>query len=184
MKITPGAETLPQLCSAELEMEFYYQNASLANATITFPTGETISKQKVQWLASWLDFSSIMLFLVATLFIVLYQQHVLVEVASRTVTVVDYSLQVWDLPLVRCTQLYLGICCCNTCASAYCSPSLLHQVECKPAARNMAANTLMCRLCRLHCCCIVLCHAARCDMFGAKPACARQHGFKEPYCSV
>ena len=91
-------------------MEFYYQNASLANATITFPTGETICKQKIQWLASWLDFSSIMLFLVTTLFIVLYQQHVLVEVASRTVTVVDYSLQVWDLPLVRCKQSCLGSC--------------------------------------------------------------------------
>lgn len=82
-------------------MEFYYQNASLANATIVIPASRTVSKQWIQWLASWLDFSSIMLFLLATAFIVMYQQHVLVEVASRTVTVVDYSVQVWDLPPVQ-----------------------------------------------------------------------------------
>lgn len=85
---------------AEIEMEFYYQNASSADAKLAIPIGGTMSKQKIQWLASWLDFASIMLFLLAAVFIVLYQQHVLIEVASRTVTVVDYSVQVWDLPQV------------------------------------------------------------------------------------
>lgn len=80
-------------------MEFYYRNASTANATVTL-ANRTVPKQRLQWLMSWLDFASIALYLTAALFIILYQQHVLVEVASRTVTVVDYSVQVWDLPKV------------------------------------------------------------------------------------
>lgn len=89
-------------CNAEIDMEFYFQNTTLQDATMAVPIGGVMSKRRVQWLASWLDFASIMLFLLATVFIVLYQQHVLIEVASRTVTVVDYSLQVWDLPPVSC----------------------------------------------------------------------------------
>ena len=86
-------------CCAEIPTEFYYRNASTASATIVL-ADDSVSKQRLQWVMSWLDFSSISLYLVATLFIILYQQHVLVEVASRTVTVVDYSVQVWDLPKV------------------------------------------------------------------------------------
>lgn len=41
-----------------------------------------------------------LLYLIVVLFISWYQQRLLEEVASKTVTVVDYSVQVWDLPKV------------------------------------------------------------------------------------
>lgn len=88
------------MCDTELELEFYYQNASAADATIHIPLGNTMSKQQLQQWASWLDLASVLLYLVMVLFISLYQQRVLEEVAAKTVTVVDYSVQVWDLPKV------------------------------------------------------------------------------------
>ncbi len=86
--------------SAELELEFYYQNASTADATVDVPIANTITKQQLQLIASWLDLASILLYLVIVLFIILYQQRVLEEVSAKTVTVTDYSVQVWDLPKV------------------------------------------------------------------------------------
>ena len=88
------------MSAAELELEFYYQNASTADATVHIPVGSTVSKQQLQLWASWLDLASILLYLVMVVFISLYQQRVLEEVAAKTVTVVDYSLHVWDLPKV------------------------------------------------------------------------------------
>jgi len=89
--------------SAELELEFYYQNASTADATVDIPTANTITKQQLQLIGSWLDLASVLLYLVIVLFIILYQQRVLEEVSAKTVTVTDYSVQVWDLPKVRIT---------------------------------------------------------------------------------
>ena len=88
------------LCPPELELEYYYQNASIADATIHIPLGNTVSKQHLHRWASWLDLASVLLYLVVVVFISLYQQKVSEEVASKTVTVVDYSVQVWDLPKV------------------------------------------------------------------------------------
>ena len=85
---------------AELELEFYYQNASTADATLHVPIANTILKQHLHLVASWLDLASILLYLVMVLFIILYQQRVLDEVSDKTVTVTDYSVQVWDLPKV------------------------------------------------------------------------------------
>lgn len=90
---------------AELELEFYYQNASTADATIDVPIANTISKQRLHLIASWLDLSSILLYLVMVLFIILYQQRVLEEVSAQTVTVTDYSVQVWDLPKVHISAI-------------------------------------------------------------------------------
>ena len=85
---------------AELQLEYYYQNASIANATVHIPLGHSVSKQQLHLWACWLDLASVLLYLVVVFFIILYQQRVLEEVASKTVTVVDYSVQVWDLPKV------------------------------------------------------------------------------------
>lgn len=93
------------LCIAEIELEYYYQNASSAGATIHIPLGNTMSKQQLHRWASWLDLASVLLYLVMVLFISLYQQRVLEEVAAKTVTVVDYSVQVWDLPKVSLPSL-------------------------------------------------------------------------------
>lgn len=65
------------------------------------PIAKTITKQQLQLIGSWLDLASILLYLVIVLFIILYQQRVLEEVSAKTVTVTDYSVQVWDLPKVR-----------------------------------------------------------------------------------
>lgn len=86
---------------AELELEFYYQNASIADATVHIPLRHSISKQQLHLWACYLDLASVLLYLVVVFFISLYQQRVLEEVASKTVTVVDYSVQVWDLPKVN-----------------------------------------------------------------------------------
>lgn len=83
-----------------MELEFYYQNASTADATVDIPIADTITKQQLQLIGSWLDLASVLLYLVVVLFIVLYQQRVLEEVSAKTVTVTDYSVQVWDLPKV------------------------------------------------------------------------------------
>ena len=88
------------LCAAELELEFYYQNASIADATVHIPLGHSVFKQQLHLWACYLDLASVLLYLVVVFFISLYQQRVLEEVASKTVTVVDYSVQVWDLPKV------------------------------------------------------------------------------------
>lgn len=85
---------------AELQLEYYYQNASIADATVHVPLGHRVSKQQLHLWACWLDLASVLLYLVVVFFIILYQQRVLEEVASKTVTVVDYSVQVWDLPKV------------------------------------------------------------------------------------
>ncbi|KAL3162912.1 hypothetical protein ABBQ32_009354 [Trebouxia sp. C0010 RCD-2024] len=82
----------------ELELEFYYQNASVADATVHIPLGRSVSKQQLHLWACYLDLASVLLYLIVVIFISLYQQRVLEEVASKTVTVVDYSVQVWDLP--------------------------------------------------------------------------------------
>lgn len=89
------------LCMAELELEFYYQNASVADATVHIPLGRSVSKQQLHLWACYLDLASVLLYLIVVIFISLYQQRVLEEVASKTVTVVDYSVQVWDLPKVE-----------------------------------------------------------------------------------
>ena len=91
------------LCVAELQLEYYYQNASVANATVDIPLRHAMSKQQLHLWACWLDLASVLLYLVVVFFIILYQQRVLEEVASKTVTVVDYSVQVWDLPKVGLT---------------------------------------------------------------------------------
>lgn len=88
------------LCMAELELEYYYQNASIADATVHIPVGHSVSKQQLHLWACYLDLASVLLYLIAVFFISLYQQRVLEEVAAKTVTVVDYSVQVWDLPKV------------------------------------------------------------------------------------
>lgn len=85
---------------AELQLEYYFQNASVANATVHIPLGHSVSKQQLHLWACWLDLASVLLYLVVVFFIILYQQRVLEEVASKTVTVIDYSVQVWDLPKV------------------------------------------------------------------------------------
>ncbi|KAL0041478.1 hypothetical protein WJX79_004916 [Trebouxia sp. C0005] len=82
----------------ELELEFYYQNASTADATVDIPIANTITKQQLQLIGSWLDLASVLLYLVIVLFIIWYQQRILEEVSAKTVTVIDYSVQVWDLP--------------------------------------------------------------------------------------
>ena len=98
------------LCVAELQLEYYYQNASIADATVYIPLGHSVSKQQLHLWACWLDLASVLLYLVVVLFISLYQQRVLEEVASKTVTVVDYSVQVWDLPKVGYTYSHTTCC--------------------------------------------------------------------------
>jgi len=100
MSNSDATHSMLNVISAELELEFYYQNASTADATVDVPIANTITKQQLQLIASWLDLASILLYLVIVLFIILYQQRVLEEVSAKTVTVTDYSVQVWDLPKV------------------------------------------------------------------------------------
>lgn len=95
---------------AELQLEYYYQNATIADATVYIPLGHRVSKQQLHLWACWLDLASVLLYLVVVLFISLYQQRVLEEVASKTVTVVDYSVQVWDLPKVGNTYSHTTCC--------------------------------------------------------------------------
>jgi hypothetical protein len=107
-----------------LELEFYYQNASTADATVDIPIANTITKQQLQLIGSWLDLASVLLYLVIVLFIILYQQHVLEEVSAKTVTVTDYSVQVWDLPKVR---IILRLQCYG---SYWCHRARPHQRKC------------------------------------------------------
>ena len=110
---------------AELELEFYYQNASTADATIDVPIANTITKQRLHLIASWLDLSSILLYLVMVLFIILYQQRVLEEVSAQTVTVTDYSVQVWDLPKVHISAINA-----YTMKGAHLSHRFIHHQRC------------------------------------------------------
>ncbi|KAL0049982.1 hypothetical protein WJX82_002021 [Trebouxia sp. C0006] len=113
----------------ELELEFYYQNASTADATVDVPIAKTITKQQLQLIGSWLDLASILLYLVIVLFIILYQQRVLEEVSAKTVTVTDYSVQVWDLPKDAQTEEVQGYFCqwgpVNSCQLAHNDSALI-----------------------------------------------------------
>ena len=82
-------------------MEFYYQNASNTGATFALPLLGTQSKRYINLVMSYMDLAGTLAFLVVVVTFSAFQAHVLREVRDKTVTISDYSLQVWALPKVR-----------------------------------------------------------------------------------
>ncbi len=82
-------------------MEFYYQNASTTGATFALPLLGAQSKRRINLVMSYMDLAGTLAFLVVVVSFSAFQAHVLREVRDKTVTISDYSLQVWALPKVR-----------------------------------------------------------------------------------
>ena len=82
-------------------MEFCYQNASNTGATFALPLLGTQSKRYINLVMSYMDLAGTLAFLVVVGSFSAFQARVLREVRDKTVTISDYSLQVWALPKVR-----------------------------------------------------------------------------------